>query len=44
MNLFDYSIFRGKRVLAVDLDMSVVDNRERRRRRAMRTKGDAEHG
>lgn len=31
MNLFDYSIFRGKRVLAVDLDMSVVDNRERRK-------------
>jgi hypothetical protein len=28
--LFDYSIFRGKRVLAVDLDMSVVNNRERR--------------
>lgn len=31
MNLFDYRIFRGKRVLAMDLDMSCVDNRERRR-------------
>ena len=31
MRNFDYRIFRGKTVLATDLDMSVVDNSERRR-------------
>ena len=31
MKYFDYTIFRGKTVLAMDLDMSVVDNSERRR-------------
>jgi hypothetical protein len=30
MDLFDYSIFAGKTVLVPDLDMSVIDNRERR--------------
>jgi hypothetical protein len=31
MNSFDYTIFTGATVLVPDLDMSVVDNRERRR-------------
>ncbi len=31
MKYFDYTIFQGKTVLAMDLDMSAVNNRERRR-------------